>query len=443
MSSEPTIQTRLRELVRLDLGSELQTPRVAPHAWRGNQFDPRVSREAVVRAPERAGKVASPRAPSKVPVGSVLSTGEFDRCLARERSLADRGNRQFSLMVLRHLDGTGDGCSRLARSLRERLRSTDLVGHLDAHRVAVLLSETQPDGAQVVASWVDLIVVELGLRVEPTIYVYPSPAGPLRVVQAEENGRAKSESNGHSNGHANGQSRARANGHVATDCRAPAEVGEGRCAADWPVADLSAELSVAMPFWKRFLDVFALLLALPVLLPVFIAVAIAIKLDSPGPVIFKQMRAGRGARPFAFYKFRSMYADAEQHRTELEALNEQVGPIFKIHDDPRITRVGRLLRRWSIDELPQVWNVLMGDITLVGPRSPMLNEVAAYEPWQRRRLSVMGGITCIWQVSGRSQISFHEWMRMDMQYVQRACLKLDLWLLARTVPAVLFGRGAY
>jgi lipopolysaccharide/colanic/teichoic acid biosynthesis glycosyltransferase len=443
MSSEPTIQTRLRELVRRDPGSELQTPRAAPHAWHGNQLDARVSREAVVRAPERAGKVASPRAPSKVPVGSVLSTGEFDRCLARERSLADRGTRQFSLLVLRHVDGTGDGCSRLARSLRERLRSTDLVGHLDAHRVAVLLSETQPDGAQVVASWVDLIVVELGLRVEPTIYVYPSPAGPLRVAQAEESGRAKGESNGHSNGHANGQSRARANGHVATDCRAPAEVDEGRCAADWPVADLSAELSVAMPFWKRFLDVFALLLALPVLLPVFIAVAIAIKLDSPGPVIFKQMRAGRGARPFAFYKFRSMFADAERRRTELEALNEQDGPIFKIHDDPRITRVGRLLRRWSIDELPQVWNVLMGDITLVGPRSPMLNEVAAYEPWQRRRLNVMGGVTCIWQVSGRSQISFHEWMRMDMQYVQRSCLKLDLWLLARTVPAVLFGRGAY
>jgi lipopolysaccharide/colanic/teichoic acid biosynthesis glycosyltransferase len=356
-------------------------------------------------------------------------------------------------MVLRRVDGNDESWPRLARSLRERLRSTDLVGHMDAQRVAVLLTDTQPDGARVVASWIDLLVAELGLRIEPTIYVYPSPEGTIRVAQAEANGRANVSANGESSGHANGHDKGKSgartnghtNGHVAMDLPSPptADAGKRRCGADWPVADLSAELSVAMPFWKRFLDVFALLLALPVLLPVFIAVAIAIKLDSPGPVIFKQMRAGRGARPFAFYKFRSMFVDAEQRRSELEALNEQDGPIFKIHDDPRITRVGRRLRRWSIDELPQVWNILVGDITLVGPRSPTLNEVAAYEPWQRRRLSVMGGITCIWQVSGRSQISFHEWMRMDMQYVQRACLKLDLWLLARTVPAVLFGRGAY
>jgi lipopolysaccharide/colanic/teichoic acid biosynthesis glycosyltransferase len=218
---------------------------------------------------------------------------------------------------------------------------------------------------------------------------------------------------------------------------------ESRSLACWPAADLWTQLCKPTPLWKRCLDVVVAGLALVLLLPLFVAVAIAIKLDAPGPVIFRQMRAGRGARPFVFYKFRSMFVDAEQRRAELEARNEKDGPIFKIHDDPRITRVGRALRRWSIDELPQMWNILKGDISLVGPRSPTLNEVAAYERWQHRRLNVTGGITCIWQVSGRSQISFRDWMRMDMQYVKRCCLWLDLTLLARTVPAVLSGRGAY
>jgi lipopolysaccharide/colanic/teichoic acid biosynthesis glycosyltransferase len=159
-------------------------------------------------------------------------------------------------------------------------------------------------------------------------------------------------------------------------------------------------------------------------------------------VIFKQLRAGQGARPFVFFKFRSMIADAEQCQAALADRNEQEGPIFKIRDDPRITRVGRLLRRGSMDELPQLWNVLRGDISLVGPRSPTMNEVDRYERWQRRRLGVIGGLTCTWQVSGRNQISFMEWMRLDMRYVASRSPWLDLRLLALTLPAVLSGRGA-
>ena len=178
------------------------------------------------------------------------------------------------------------------------------------------------------------------------------------------------------------------------------------------------------------------------MLPLFLLVALAIRLDTRGPVLFRQQRAGRGARPFSFLKFRSMTSDAESLRASLASLNEQDGPIFKIRDDPRITRVGRLLRRWSIDELPQLWNVLAGDISLVGPRSPTLDEARQYERWQRRRLCVTGGITCTWQVSGRSQIPFRDWMRLDMRYVAGRNAWLDLQLLARTLPAVLSGRGA-
>jgi lipopolysaccharide/colanic/teichoic acid biosynthesis glycosyltransferase len=184
-------------------------------------------------------------------------------------------------------------------------------------------------------------------------------------------------------------------------------------------------------------------IALVLLLPVLAIVAAAIRLDSPGPVIFRQKRAGRGGHPFVFYKFRSMFVDAEKRRAELQSLNEQSGPIFKIKNDPRMTRVGRLLRRWSIDELPQLWNVIKGDLSLVGPRSPTFEEFSCYERWERQRLCVTGGITCIWQVSGRSQISFRDWMRMDMRYLARRGLWLDLCLLARTVPAVVSGRGAY
>jgi lipopolysaccharide/colanic/teichoic acid biosynthesis glycosyltransferase len=200
---------------------------------------------------------------------------------------------------------------------------------------------------------------------------------------------------------------------------------------------------VPLPWWKRTLDVVLSGLAMLVLLPFFVVVAIAIRLDTPGPIFFTQKRAGRGAMPFALYKFRSMIVGAERLQPSLRPLNEQSGPVFKIRHDPRITRVGRWLRRWSLDELPQLWNVFKGDISLVGPRSPTFEEVSEYERWQRRRLDVQGGITCIWQVSGRSEIGFREWMRMDMAYVSRRSFWLDVELMLRTIWAIVTGRGAY
>ncbi|MGD1019533.1 MAG: sugar transferase [Verrucomicrobiia bacterium] len=194
---------------------------------------------------------------------------------------------------------------------------------------------------------------------------------------------------------------------------------------------------------KRLIDVIGSTLGLVVLGPlVMLPVAITIKLTSPGPVLFKQRRSGRHGRLFTMYKFRSMITNAEMLKAELEVFNEMRGPVFKIEDDPRITPFGRFLRRSSIDELPQLWNVLAGDMSLVGPRPPIPTEVLHYDPWHRRRLSMKPGITCLWQVSGRSRIGFDQWMKLDMQYIDNWSLWLDLKILARTVPIVLTGLGA-
>lgn len=194
---------------------------------------------------------------------------------------------------------------------------------------------------------------------------------------------------------------------------------------------------------KRTLDVVGAMVALLLLTPLMLLVALAIKLESRGPVFFCQWRLGQGGIPFRFYKFRSMTVGAEQVRGELELCNEVSGPVFKMRQDPRTTRVGRFIRRASIDELPQLWNVLRGDMSLVGPRPPLPEEVAGYEPWQRERLAIRPGLTCIWQVSGRSDVPFDDWVRMDIEYVRNRNFWLDLKLLALTVPAVLSGRGAY
>jgi exopolysaccharide biosynthesis polyprenyl glycosylphosphotransferase len=193
---------------------------------------------------------------------------------------------------------------------------------------------------------------------------------------------------------------------------------------------------------KRAIDVAASATALLLLSPVLLLAALAVRLNSPGPAIFRQKRAGMNGRVFTLYKFRTMVQNAEALKAALEARNEMDGPVFKIKEDPRITAVGRVLRKTSIDELPQLWNVLRGDMSLVGPRPPLPSEVEKYERWQRRRLSMRPGITCIWQVSGRNNVDFRRWMEMDLEYIDEWSLGLDFKLLLKTIPAVLFSRGA-
>ena len=178
--------------------------------------------------------------------------------------------------------------------------------------------------------------------------------------------------------------------------------------------------------------------------PVFAAIAIAVKASSPGPVIFTQIRVGRYGRHFNFYKFRSMRTDAEAQKAALMAKNESKdGVIFKMKDDPRITKVGKFLRRTSMDELPQLWNVFIGDMSLVGPRPPVPKEVEQYTLEDRKRLDVIPGITCLWQIKGRSEIPFHEQVRLDKEYILAPGVMKDIAILLKTIPAILGGKGAY
>ncbi|MGE5381912.1 MAG: sugar transferase [Omnitrophica WOR_2 bacterium] len=194
--------------------------------------------------------------------------------------------------------------------------------------------------------------------------------------------------------------------------------------------------------WKMIIDILASFFILLIWSPVIIFIALAIKISSKGPVIFKQKRVGLRGRIFEIYKFRTMVIDAENQRVHLEQLNEMDGPVFKIKNDPRVTKVGKILRKTGMDEIPQFFNVLNGDMSLVGPRPPLPDEVSKYERWQLRRLSMRPGITCIWQIApNRNNISFNEWMKLDLQYIDSWSLKLDLILLFKTVQTVLRGSG--
>lgn len=194
---------------------------------------------------------------------------------------------------------------------------------------------------------------------------------------------------------------------------------------------------------KRIIDIIGSLVGIILLLPIFILIAIAIKHEDPkGPVFFSQERNGRYPKVFKMYKFRSMVHNAEELLNKLKHKNEMSGPVFKIKDDPRITRVGRFIRRTSIDELPQLFNVLIGDMSLVGPRPPIPREVEQYDEYQMQRLAVKPGLTCYWQVSGRNNIDFDNWVELDLKYIRERSLLLDIKLILMTLPCLLGDKNA-
>ena len=195
-------------------------------------------------------------------------------------------------------------------------------------------------------------------------------------------------------------------------------------------------------FFKRILDVICSVLALIVLSPAFLVTALAVRSDG-GPVFYTQTRVGKNNTHFKMYKFRSMCKNAENLQDDLMKYNEMDGPVFKIKGDPRITQVGKFIRKYSIDELPQLLNIVKGDMSIVGPRPPLVREVEQYNSYQMQRLLVTPGLTCFWQASGRSNLSFDDWMDMDMKYIKRRNIFLDIKLIVKTVFAVIFKRGAY
>jgi lipopolysaccharide/colanic/teichoic acid biosynthesis glycosyltransferase len=265
--------------------------------------------------------------------------------------------------------------------------------------------------------------------------------------------------NGNGHGHGNGNGNGNGAGHYHADpIAAAAALLMSAPGLESAAVHRASPVAVAEPwagtaeeparglylrFGKRAFDTLAAVVGLVFSAPVLLLFSILIKLDSRGPVLYKSVRLGKGGKPFIFYKLRSMYTGADRDREQLQHLNEVDGPVFKLSRDPRTTRVGRFIRQTSIDELPQFLNVLRGDMSLVGPRPPLPEEVDQYETWHRRRLEVKPGLTCLWQISGRSRLGFNEWMRLDLEYIKHQSFATDVKILWRTLPAVLSREGAY
>jgi len=336
---------------------------------------------------------------------TLLSQQQMRLLLKKERARSDRTGDVFTIITFAARE-PGEATSlfaELARILKARLRLTDEVGWFDQERVAAILPCTPPAGAWKVAD--DVLLTWDTAREPPLITVYAYPDLPDHDDDSSHGARS---------------------------------LGE---LEPKPVQAMDRLLSQPLPIWKRMLDIVGAVIGLVACAPLLALVALAVKLSSRGPVFFKQMRSGLGGRRFWIYKFRTMEVGAEARRAALAKLSEQDGPAFKMRRDPRVTRLGRLLRATSIDELPQLWNVLLGDMSLVGPRPLPVSEQDASLRWQRRRLDVTPGLTCIWQVHGRSRVSFNDWMRMDLRYLGGRSLAGDLRLLLQTVPALIFRRG--
>ncbi|MFH5804244.1 sugar transferase [Alienimonas sp. DA493] len=326
-----------------------------------------------------------------------LSAEAFRNLLEVERMRSDRGGRPLSVVTLRP-PVAGDRAA-WAAAWAARVRTTDRVVWLKRGWLALVLWDADAAAARQFLRSAGHAADAPENRGRIVLYSHPLPA------PAPEAG---------------------------VD---PSAVADRDPAAALPVEAL---LVRPMPLWKRSIDVVGALAGLTVLSPALLAVYAAVRLTSPGPALFVQPRAGLGGRVFNLYKFRSMVVDAEDRKAEMLAQNEQDGPAFKMEHDPRITPVGRLIRKTSVDELPQLWNVLKGEMSLVGPRPLPVAEAEACRPWQRRRLSVTPGLTCGWQVQDRRMaVPFEEWVRMDLRYARRRTVGGDLSLMVRTVGAIL------
>lgn len=418
------------------------------------------------------GRWTLPVLPEPLSDDSVVSPAEFRRTVLRERARSDRNGGSLALVLV---DGgsdrqLSDALESWAPVLAARVRCTDVVGWFDTQTLGVVLPDTDHEGALVVIRQLRSKLPPEAAKAHWRILVHPehtagrdekTPADaaqaggdPLDLLRAPARPSRLPETESDADGRDVGAGSFGASAPTGTLVRSRrgmssrvqnAESGTFKAVevGQVEVAPLRSVLLTPTPPLKRAVDIVGAAVALILLSPLMLAAAVAVRLSSPGPIVFRQKRAGLGGRAFTFFKFRTMYVDAEARKRELLAQNEQSGPVFKMADDPRITPIGRFLRKTTIDELPQLWNVLIGDMSLVGPRPPIVAEVEEYERWQRRRLEIKGGLTCIWQVSGRSAIQFEDWVRLDLRYIENASMWTDATLMARTVPAVLACRGAH
>jgi lipopolysaccharide/colanic/teichoic acid biosynthesis glycosyltransferase len=335
--------------------------------------------------------------------GFFLDEDRFRFELARERMRVDRNASKLAILTI---GLPADRSTRadfiaLGRLLLHRLRITDTAGLVADGRVGVLLPDTTKSGAWKVASDICNCYPVGHDRPDCEVLMYPDEPTSRREGPTRHDNEPK----------------------------------------DSKSETVESLLAQPTPKLKRGIDIVGALIGLLLGLPFLALAAIAIKLTSRGPVFYTQLREGIGGRHFRILKLRTMRIDADLHQPSLREFSEQDGPAFKMRDDPRTTWVGRWLRALSADEIPQFWNVLRGDMSLVGPRPLPIGESMQCKPWQRRRLSVLPGMTCIWQVAGRNTVTFEHWMRMDLQYVRRRSFLYDLSLLASTVPSLAINRG--
>lgn len=395
---------------------------------------------------------------ARTKVSSLLHPPKaMELLLCKERMRCDRYSQFFSLIVIELKQAGTASTDRqihlLAKILHKRLRLTDEIGYLLKGGLGVMLPMTELHGAKVVQNSILIAATRNGLSLDTQIFTYSGIDKPH--LGDEDSTNASDSEFDFDEGHEPSVQDTvvesepfSARGSLApltmkrivradnvSQSRIPA-VSKG-VSADTTHPEY---ICPRYPIWKRCTDIVGASIGLMLALPVILLAAIAIKLTSKGPVFFRQLRSGQFGNAFPMYKLRTMVVDAEQLKAKLEMLNERDGPAFKLKNDPRVTRIGGLLRKTGIDELPQLWNVLIGHMAIVGPRPLPCSEASKCEQWHRRRLDTKPGLTCTWQISKSRQISFSEWMRMDLKYTDSRTFFGDLRLIFKTAMAVFLGR---
>ena len=422
------------------------------------------------------------RRTGSLPNVHVLPQQMFEAELVKEafRSNRRRTDREFALVTFDFSDfeATDKKLGSLISGFRSRLRISDVVGWFDL-RLAVLLPETKKAGALLVANELASLSLNQGIKVDTHVAIYPWDDSLVAVTDElkdninhlDHESHDDFDDNEHRDGnspiddysriddahdHSNGEhfdSDKIFNGGTSTSVAVDIKsISKNRISA--PIKNISFNkavlgtghkiqvLSDKTPKWKRAIDIAGAGTGLLMLTPVFACAAVAIKCSSPGPVFFVQRREGKDGQEFGILKFRTMVPDAEAKQDALRTQSEQDGPAFKLTNDPRVTSVGKYLRKSCIDELPQLYNVLTGEMSLVGPRPLPVRESQQCTSWQRQRLSVLPGLTCIWQAHGGRDIKFSEWMRMDMEYIRKRSLFYDLKLICETAYLAILHRGS-
>ncbi len=370
---------------------------------------------------------------------------EFHEILDRERDRADRYNGVFSIVSfnVQKYDGNNDVSQELVKTIISRkLRKVDDIGWCCSFHISVMLHNTGTVGARCYAKGICDLLDNKNNDIEFSVYTYPDDFKNYYCGKNKTKHFRSTDATDGSKKDWLGKtlfSKQTEDKNLELTQFISSDIAE-MCSYKIPI--VKDFFTKKTPVWKRVIDIVGSAVLIILFSPIMFATAVAIKLTSKGPVIFKQQRAGVGGAPFTFYKFRSMVTDAEEKKKELLKHNLRTGPVFKMENDPRVILVGRIIRKWSLDELPQFFNVLKGDMSLVGPRPPTMDEVPEYINWHNRRLEIKPGITCIWQICARHNKCFENWVRLDIEYARSQSFLLDLKILLLTLPAVISQKGA-